>query len=113
MRMALRGILKEKNHEVFEAENGEEAAEVYRREQPDLVTMDITMPKKDGIEASRDILQEDPGAKIIMVTALGQEAIARKAVKLGIVEFIVKPFTPEGVWTTVDRALKTHRPDAG
>ncbi|MFH1742289.1 MAG: response regulator [bacterium] len=106
MRTALRGVLRQKNHEVLEASDGVEAVSNYRKERPDLVTMDITMPNKDGIDAAREILQEDRSAKIIMVTALGQQSVMRKAIEMGILEFIVKPFTPEKVWEVVDRVLK-------
>ena len=106
MRMVLRNMLKKEKHEVLEAEDGEKAVSLYRLNRPELVTLDITMPVKDGIEAAREILEEDPFAKIIMVTALGQESILKKAITLGVSEFVVKPFTTETVLEAVNRALK-------
>jgi two-component system chemotaxis response regulator CheY len=104
--MVLRNMLKKEKHEVLEAEDGEKAVSLYRLNRPELVTLDITMPVKDGIEAAREILEEDPFAKIIMVTALGQESILKKAITLGVSEFVVKPFTTETVLEAVNRALK-------
>jgi len=104
--MVLRNMLKKEKHEVLEAEDGEKAVSLYRLNRPELVTLDSTMPVKDGIEAAREILEEDPFAKIIMVTALGQESILKKAITLGVSEFVVKPFTTETVLEAVNRALK-------
>ena len=106
IRMVLRNMLKKEKHEVLEAEDGEKAVSLYRLNRPELVTLDITMPVKDGIEAAWEILEEDPFAKIIMVTALGQESILKKAITLGVSEFVVKPFTTETVLEAVNRALK-------
>ena len=106
MRIALRGILKSENHSVIEAEDGDQAVEIYRREEPDLVTMDITMPNKDGIEAAHEILAEYPSAKIVMVSALDQETLVKKVLQAGVSEFLVKPFKPEQVLGVVDRLLE-------
>ena len=105
MRVVIRGILKSRNHTVVEATDGNEAVEVYRREKPDVVTMDITMPNKDGIDAAHEILAEDPSAKIVMVSALGQEALTKKIAEAGVSDFLVKPFDPEQVLEVVDRLL--------
>ncbi len=105
MRIALRGILKSENHTVIEAEDGDQAVEMYRQEEPDLVTMDITMPNKDGIEAAHEILAEYPSAKIVMVSALDQETLVKKVLQAGVSEFLVKPFKPEQVLGVVDRLL--------
>jgi len=105
MRVVLRGILKSRNHTVVEATDGNEAVEVYRREKPDVVTMDITMPNKDGIDAAHEILAEDQSAKIVMVSALGQEALTKKIAEAGVSDFLVKPFDPEQVLEVVDRLL--------
>ena len=67
--------------------------------------MDITMRDKDGLEASKEILMKDPGAKIIMVTALGQEKILMEAVKIGTKDFVVKPFEPERILSAVRKAI--------
>ena len=79
--------------------------ELYRKLKPDLVTMDITMREKDGIEAAGEILGLDPSAKIIMVTALGQESLLTKAIKLGVKDFVVKPFPPERLQKAAEKAL--------
>ncbi|MCK5568337.1 MAG: response regulator, partial [Spirochaetes bacterium] len=72
---------------------------------PDLVTMDITMKEKDGLEAARDILLKYPDARIIMVTALGQEKMLVDSIKLGVKDFVVKPFEPERIISAVEKAL--------
>ncbi len=106
MRMMLKKVLIDNGHEIVgEAGNGMEAVQLYRQFQPDLVTMDITMPKMDGIEAVRHIHEENPLARIVMVTALGQKAIITDALKAGASDFIVKPFDPEQVIETIKKVL--------
>lgn len=106
MRTLVKDALVPAGHEIVgEAENGNEAVELYRRLKPDLVTMDITMREKDGIEAAEEILNIDSGAKIIMVTALGQENLLTKAIKLGVKDFVVKPFPPERLQKAAEKAL--------
>jgi len=82
-----------------------EAVQLYRQHQPDLATMDITMPKMDGIQAVTHIHEENPLARIIMVTALGQKAIITDALKAGASDFIVKPFDAEQVVETINKIL--------
>jgi two-component system chemotaxis response regulator CheY len=104
--MMLKKVLVDNGHEIVgEAGNGMEAVQHYRQLQPDLVTMDITMPKMDGIEAVKHIHEENPLARIIMVTALGQKAVITDALKAGASDFIVKPFDPEQVIETVKKVL--------
>ena len=91
---------------VAEAVNGVEAVEKYDELKPDLVTMDITMKEKDGIEAAEEILAKDKNARIIMVTALGQENLLTKAVKIGVRDFVVKPFTPDRLQQAAQKALQ-------
>lgn len=86
--------------------NGEEALAMYEKLRPDFVTLDITMPKKDGIETLTDIIKADPSAKVIMVTALGQKAMVKKAVELGATYFIVKPLNQEKLEQTLVPVLK-------
>ena len=106
MRMMLKKVLIDNGHEIVgEAGNGMEAVQLYRQFQPDLVTMDITMPKMDGIEAVRHIHEENPLARIVMVTALGQKAIITDALKAGASDFIVKPFDPEQVIETIKQEM--------
>jgi len=90
---------------VLEAENGEDAIQLYRATKPDLVTMDITMDYKNGVDAAREIMQTDPSAHIIMVTALGQENLLKECIDIGVKDFIVKPFTRERLLSAISKAL--------
>ncbi len=108
MRMMLKKLLTDMGHEIAgEAGDGKQAVQLYRQHKPDLVTMDITMPIMDGIEAVKHIHEEDPSARIIMVTAIGQRSIIADAIKAGAASFIVKPFEPEQVEETVNKVLTT------
>ena len=107
MRQMIREIIEPEGYEVVgEATNGMEAVELYLELQPDLVTMDIVMPKRSGIEAVRGILAEDPRAQVVMCSALGQETLVMEALQAGAKNFIVKPFKPEAVLSTLDRLVK-------
>lgn len=98
MRANLKIILERNQMEVVgEADNGIKVVKLYSELKPDVVTMDITMPGMDGIEAVRQIKKNDPNAKIVMVTALGQEMFVREAVVAGAKNFIVKPFKEEKI----------------
>lgn len=90
---------------VGEASDGEEAIDMYQVKKPDLVLLDITMPKMDGITALKKILALDPGAKIIMCSALGQQRLIVQAIRLGAKDFIVKPFRPDRVISSIKKAL--------
>ncbi|MBO1510292.1 response regulator [Metabacillus bambusae] len=106
MRMTLSNILIKANHEVVgEAENGVEAIELFVKEKPDLVTLDITMPEKNGIEALKEIKQEYPQAKIIMCSAMGQQKMVVEAIEAGAKDFIVKPFDENRVIEAINRVL--------
>lgn len=106
MRMMLKDILTKNDFEIVgEAEDGKKALEKYKELQPDLVTMDITMPEMDGIEAVKQIKNFDPEAKIIMCSAMGQQAMVIDAIQAGALDFIVKPFQPERVIEAVRKAL--------
>jgi two-component system chemotaxis response regulator CheY len=89
-----------------EASDGIEAVEQYRILQPDLVTMDIVMPRRSGIDAVRGIIEIDPGACVVMCSALGQESLVREALAAGARDFIVKPFKPDAVLATLRKALE-------
>lgn len=89
----------------LEAENGEDAIQLYEATKPDVVTMDITMDYKNGVEAAREIMARHPDAKIIMVTALGQENLLKECIEIGVKDFIVKPFTKERILSAVGKAL--------
>lgn len=82
---------------VGECENGKVAVTKYPELKPDIVTMDITMPEMDGLEALKAIMKLDPGAKVVMVSAMGQEAMVRDAVMSGAKGFIVKPYKEEAI----------------
>ncbi len=98
MRMLLKDIISKAGFEVVgEAANGKEAVEKYKELKPDIVTMDITMPEMNGIEAVKEIKKIDPEAKIIMVSAMGQQAMVIEAIQAGARDFIVKPFQPARV----------------
>lgn len=106
MRAMLRDILVEQNFEIVgEAANGVEAVEKFKELQPDLVTMDIVMPLKSGIEATREIMEIESGARIIMCSALGQEALVTEALEAGALDFVVKPFQADDVLKVVRKAL--------
>ena len=101
---------KEEDYQVVaEAENGIEAVEKYKEHDPDIVTMDIVMPEMTGIEALKEIMEEDPGANVIMCSALGQDSLVMEALDAGAKDFIVKPFQPEKVLDVVVRILDETR----
>jgi two-component system chemotaxis response regulator CheY len=106
MRMMVKENLKKAGFAEFaEAGNGEEAIERYETESPDLVLLDITMPVKDGLTALQEIREKDDKAKIVMCSAMGQESLVIEAIKLGALDFIVKPFKPERLLQTVKNIL--------
>lgn len=106
MRLVMKDILEKNGYEVVgEAENGAEAVEQYTRLKPDIVTMDITMPVMDGIEAVQHIRESDPGARIIMCSAMGQQQMVVKAIRAGAKDFVVKPFHRERVLKALENAL--------
>lgn len=98
MRMMIKDILTSSEYEVVgEAENGIEAIKLYKKLKPDLVTMDIIMPEMNGIEAVKGIISFDPQAKILMVSAMGQQFLVKEAIQAGAKDFMVKPFQPAKV----------------
>lgn len=106
MRKLLTDALASGGHEVVgEAGNGIEAVVRWQELRPELTTLDITMPEKDGLQALAEIMAIDPSAKVIMCSALGQEGKVLEAVKLGAKDFVVKPFQPPRVLEAVDKAL--------
>ena len=107
MRGSLKFIVESAGHEVVGmAKDGREALELYKKLKPDLVTLDILMDEMDGISALTAIRDMDPEAKVIMVTALGQEEKQAEARKLGAVGYIRKPFTMEEIGEEIGRVLK-------
>ncbi|WP_276353873.1 response regulator [Cohnella caldifontis] len=106
LRAMLKEILVQGGHEVVtEASNGEEAVEKYKAFRPDLVTMDITMPVMEGLEALREIRKIDPKAKVVMCSAVGQRQLILDAIQSGAKDFIVKPFQSSRVLEAVNKAL--------
>ena len=92
-RKILHGILEEAGYEIVgEAVDGQDAVEKFKQLSPDIVTLDITMPVMDGLQALKIIKEENPAAKVIMVTAAGQQSKMIEAIKLGAAEFLTKPF---------------------
>lgn len=106
LRMSLRKILEAAGHTVFEAETGVQAIEQYKVLHPDLITMDITMPDMDGLEALSRLKEIDPNVKIIMCSAMGQQEKVVTAIQRGAADFIAKPFQGERVVASVARALR-------
>ena len=106
MRKMVSDALAKAGHEVIgEACNGVEAVESFRASKPELTTLDITMPEKDGLSALGDIMTLDPNARVIMCSALGQESKVLESIKLGARDFVVKPFQPARVQEAVAKAL--------
>jgi len=106
MRLMLANILKPQGYEIVaEAGDGLEAIERYKQFKPDLVTMDIIMPNMEGIEAVKNICSEDGNAKIIMVTAVGQESKVKEAIEAGAKGYLVKPFQAPQVLEEVEKVL--------
>ncbi|MCL1829565.1 MAG: response regulator [Oscillospiraceae bacterium] len=104
MRISIKNMLTKNGHEVIgEAENGKVGVEKFKELSPDIVTMDITMPEMSGLEALKEIVKIDPGAKVLMVSAMGQEAMVRDAIMSGAKGFIVKPFKEEGIIAAVKK----------
>jgi two-component system chemotaxis response regulator CheY len=107
MRQMIREIIEPEGHEVVgEATNGIEAVEQYEELHPDLVTMDIVMPKRSGIDAVKGILANHPEACVVMCSALGQETLVMEALQAGARDFIVKPFKPDNVIATIKKILE-------
>ena len=105
-RMIMKNLLEEEGYSVIgEATNGEEAVEMFKQQPADLITLDITMPKMDGIEALQKILEIDPEAKVIMITAAGQQSKVLDALKYGAKQFITKPFEKDVVLNSIKEVL--------
>lgn len=109
MRVVLKDILIQNGlaSQIFEASDGVLAVEAYKKNRPDLVTMDVNMPRADGLQALKSILQIDPKAKIIMVTSVEQKHIVQEAMKGGAKDYVVKPFERSKVGMIVNRVLRS------
>jgi len=106
MRMMIKDVLSKNGYEILgEAENGQKAIEKFKELNPDLVIMDITMPEVDGIQAVKEIKKIDPNAKIIMCSAMGQQAMVIESIQAGARDFIVKPFQADRVVEAVKKVI--------
>ena len=104
MRISIKNMLTKNGYEVIgEAENGKIGLEKFKELSPDIVTMDITMPEMDGLTALKEILKVNPAAKVVMVSAMGQEAMVRDAIISGAKGFIVKPFKEDGIIAAIKK----------
>ena len=106
MRKRISKVLVDQGYEVVEAEDGDEAIEVYQSARPDATLMDVVMPSKDGIEALSGIRQADPSAKVIMLTALNQQETVVKAIQLGARDFLTKPVVPDQLMAALQKVLR-------
>lgn len=106
MRTTLAAILTKDDHKIVgKAQNGKEAVELYKQQIPDLVTMDISMPVMNGIDAIKEIIKINPHAKIVVCSAMGQQKVVVKAIEGGAKDFIVKPFEHYHVLDTINNVL--------
>ncbi len=106
MRKVIRDLLVKHNYtDIVEAEDGLVAVEQFQDHRPDLIIMDITMPSMDGIETLKQIRKIDKNAKVLICSAMGQEAMVREALKQGAKDFVVKPFKPDRVLNAIERLL--------
>lgn len=108
MRTVLKDIIKSNGlaSEVYEAADGVEGVKVYQKIQPDLVTMDVNMPRADGIQALRAILKIDPKAKVVMVTAIEEKHVVQDAMRLGARDYVVKPFDRSNVPLVLNKVIR-------
>jgi len=108
MRSVLKDIIKNNGlaSEIFEAADGIEGVIAFQKIQPDLVTMDVNMPRADGIQALRAILKIDPHAKVVMITSVEEKHIVQDAIKLGARDYVVKPFDRSNVALTLNKVIR-------
>ncbi len=107
LRNIIKNQLSSQGYEIVgEAKDGQEAVDMFEEKTPDLVTMDITMDGMNGLDAAKEILSKHPNSKIIMVSALGEDEIMSKAVRLGVKDFIVKPFVPDRLISAVKKVTE-------
>ena len=106
MRLMLKDIIVNNGFEIAgEAGDGYEAGDMYKKLKPDLVLMDITMPEMNGIDSVQEIVKYDPEAKVVMVSAMGQQAMVIQSLKSGAMDFVVKPFHADRVVEAIKKAL--------
>ena len=107
MRMMIRDILQKEGYDILEAVDGRDAVQKFAELKPDLVLLDITMPQMDGIDVLITIREMDPTARVIMVSAMGQQALFVDALEAGAADFLIKPFQPAKVLEAVKKCLET------
>jgi two-component system, chemotaxis family, chemotaxis protein CheY len=105
LRVRITKMLTADGFEVVEAENGLKAIDAFKANKPDMVLMDITMPEMDGLSALKELRKIDPNAKVVMLTALGQESVVLEAVKSGAKDFVVKPFERDRILSAINKLL--------
>jgi two-component system chemotaxis response regulator CheY len=106
MRKVVSDALMKGGHEIIgEAANGQEAVDRFQELKPEVMTLDITMPEKDGLSALKEIIALDPQARVVMCSALGQESKVLEAIKAGAKDFVVKPFQPDRVLSAIEKAV--------
>ncbi len=105
MRMRCAKVLTKLGHTIVEAENGLQALDVFDREKPDVVLLDITMPEMDGLEALKEIKKRDPSSRVAMVSAMGQQTMVLEAIKAGAADFVLKPFDEERLVSALEKLL--------
>jgi two-component system chemotaxis response regulator CheY len=111
MRQRIREIAEAAGWQIAaEARDGEEAVALYRRERPDLVTLDIVMPKLEGVSALKQIIEMDPGARVVMVSAVNQKGKLAECIQAGAIDFIVKPFDKASLRRFFDKCLAVESP---
>ena len=105
MRMRAGKLLSQEGYSILEAENGLDALNMYVEHKPDIVLMDITMPVMDGLTALKEIRKADANAKVVMLSAMGQQAMVIESIKSGARDFVVKPYEPESVLSSVKKLI--------
>lgn len=110
MRMTIKKMVEANGHTVVaEAENGVQAIEKSEELKPDVILLDITMPEMNGVDALKQIKQLEPTSKVIICSAMGQQAMVAQAIQYGAKDFIVKPFEEDRLIAAIDRVMGTHK----
>ncbi|NUM48248.1 MAG: response regulator [Anaerolineales bacterium] len=105
LRLRISKMLNQSGHDTLEAENGKRAIELYQSDHPDVVLMDVTMPEMDGLDALKHIRTFDANARVVMLTALGQESVVLEAIRAGAKDFVVKPFEASRVLSAINKII--------